>query len=323
MLSDPDTAKLLNTEFVPCWDMVRPVPQVTIDFGNGRVLKRTLAGNTVISICAPDGRVLDAYPGVYTPAAFKAQIGDTLGLFRKLSAAPAEQSTLLAAWHRERFLAGVQAEGRRTTLSKALVESPLLRALGLAPIKAMAFGERLPAPAPGDAPPAAAAPDAPSVPTTTSKAVVQSAILKGVAPPSYALLSPAGAPNPAATINAPGVDPLSDPKAAFRLFSARLEDVSKRAASVRELRRATPGQPVPPQTPEQIGREAVEEDSTINIRTIRPAVHLWFMANAAPADVRTVRDAMYRDLLHVPIDDPYLGLTDALIPGTPPGRATK
>jgi len=217
----------------------------------------------------------------------------------------------------------VQAEGRRTTLSKALVESPLLSALGLAPMKAVALGQSASAPEARDAARAVVAPAAPSVPTTTSKAVVQSAILKGVAPPSYALLAPAGAPNPATTANAPGVDPLSDPKAAFGLISARLEDVSKRAASVRELRRAATGQPVPPKTPEQIGREALEEDSAINIRTIRPAVHLWFMANGAPPDVRTARDAMYRDLLHVPIDDPYLGLTDTLIPGTPSGQPAK
>jgi hypothetical protein len=322
LLSDPDTAKLLNTEFVPCWDTVRPVPQVTIDFGNGRILKRTLAGNTVISICAPDGRVLDAYPGVYTPAAFKAQIGDTLGLFRKLSASPAEQTMQLAAWHRERFLAGVQAEGRRTTLSKAFVESPLLSALGLAPVRAMSLGQAPAPPTVIEAPPASGAPGAgaaPRVLTTTSKAVVQSAILKGVASPTYTPLTP----GVATAATAPGIDPLSDPKAAFGLFTARLEDVSKRAATVRELRRPAAGQQAPAKTPEQIGREAVEEDSAINIRTIRPAVHLWFMANGAPTDVRAVRDAMYRDLLHVPVDDPYLGLTDALIPGTPPGQSAK
>lgn len=324
MLSDPETAKLLNAEFVPCWDTVRPVPQVTIDFGNGRILKRTLAGNTVISVCGSDGRVLDAYPGVYTPIAFRGQVSETLGLFQKLataSPAPAEQANVLAAWHRERFLAGVQAEGRRTTLSKAFVESPLLDALGLPPIKAMAFGQPAP-PVENPAEPMAETPvAAPRVLTTTSKAVVQSAILKGLDRPALAQPVPAvAAPvaQPPAT-----VDPLVDPKAAFRLFSARIEDVSKRAASVRQLRRAASSQPLPEKTPEQIGREAVEADSTINIRTIRPAVHLWFMANGAPMDARMVRDAMYRDLLHVPIDDPYLGLTDALVPGTPTGQPGK
>lgn len=320
LLSDPETAKLLNTEFVPCWDTVRPVPQVTIDFGNGHTLKRTLAGNTVISICAADGRVLDAYPGVYTPAAFKGQISDTLGLFRKLTAAPApaEQAAELAAWHREQFVKGVRAEGARLTLSKAFVESPLLAALGVPPAKAFGYGQAAPA---GDPPPAIAVPATPSrVLTTTSKAIVQSTVMKALTPDQ--VVSPTAAPPgvPATGPTSPSIDPLADPQTAFAQFSERIEDVSKRAATVRQLRRTTTGPDAPKKTPEQIGKEAVEADATINIRAIRPAVHLWFMANGAPRDARSVRDVMYRDLLHVPVDDPYLGLADALVPGTPPGR---
>lgn len=320
LLSDPETAKLLNTEFVPCWDTVRPVPLVTIDFGNGRTLKRTLAGNTVISICAADGRVLDAYPGVYTPTAFKGQISDTLGLFRKLTAAPApaEQAAELAAWHREQFVKGVRAEGARLTLSKAFVESPLLAALGVPPAKAFGYGQAAPV---GDAPPAVTVPATPSrVLTTTSKAVVQSSVLKALTPSQVSPATPVPPGVQPQGLVAQNVDPLVDPQAAFAQFSERIEDVSKRAASVRQLRRTTTGPEAPKKTPEQIGKEAVEADSTINVQAIRPAVHLWFMANGAPRDARSVRDVMYRDLLHVPVDDPYLGLADALVPGTPPGQ---
>lgn len=322
LLSDPDTAKLLNTQFVPCWDTVRPVPQVTIDFGNGRTLKRTLAGNTVISICAPDGRVLDAYPGVYTPAAFRGEITQTLMLLQKLTdgpAAPQEREAMLADWHREQFVRGIRAEGARTTLSKAFVESPLLAALGVPPARAIGYGQ--PAP-PQAAPEVAPAPaPAPRVRTTTSKAVVQSTLLNALTP---APPVPAGPPP---SVVRPGaetpqvIDPLVDPKAAFAQFSARIEDVSKRAASIRQLRTVAPAtSATPPKTPEQLGREAVEADSLINVRTIRPAVHLWFMGHGAARQVNEVRDAMYRDLLHVRVDDPYLGLTDALVPGTPPGH---
>jgi hypothetical protein len=122
-------------------------------------------------------------------------------------------------------------------------------------------------------------------------------------------------------VTPPAIDPLVDPKGAFAQFSARIEDVSKRAASIRQLRTAAPAATAtPPKTPEQLGREAVEADSLINVRTIRPAVHLWFLGHGAPKQVNEVRDAMYRDLLHVPVNDPYLGLTDVLVPGTPPGH---
>lgn len=39
------------------------VPRVTIDFGDGRALPRTLAGITVISIYLPASRPIDTCPG--------------------------------------------------------------------------------------------------------------------------------------------------------------------------------------------------------------------------------------------------------------------
>ena len=312
MLSDPEVSRLINTEFVPCWDTVRPVPKVTIDFGNGRTLTRTLAGNTVISICLPDGRALDAFPGVYTPNDFKAQITGTLKLYRELAAAkegPEELSARVVAWHREGFVQGVRAEGARTTLSKAFVESPLLNALGLPGRRAMVLGaEKL-------AEPVAVEKRDPMLATTATKALVQSVILDRANVTFTPLPAGAVAPTPA------DVDPLVDPKAAFELLRSRIDDASKHAASVQQVRqRFNPGQPAVKKTPEQIGREAVEMDSQINIRAIRPAVHLWYLANGTLPSSRTLRDEMYRDLLHVPVDDPYLGLTDAAIPGTPGGK---
>jgi hypothetical protein len=292
------------------------VPKVTIDFGNGHTLKRTLAGNTVISVCLPDGRALDAFPGVYTPADFKAQIAGTLKLYREIAAAkesPEQVSARVVAWHREGFVQGVRAEGTRTTFSKAVVESPLLNALGISSRRALVLGAELPAEAEPE--PAAAAPRGPGIATTTSKAAVQSVILDR-ADVTYTVL-PAAPVNPV-TIDA---DPLADPKAAFEVLRSRIDDASKHAASVRQVRqRFNPGTPPVKKTPEQIGREAVEMDSLINVRAIRPAVHLWYLANGTLPASRVLRDEMYLDLLHVPVDDPYLGLTDAAIPGTPGGK---
>lgn len=316
MLSDPEVSRLINEKFVACWDTVRPVPKVTIDFGNGKSLVRTLAGNTVISICLPDGRPLDALPGVYTPADFKAQLGPTLDLFSKLNwkqDRASEVAIQVGEWHRSRFVDGVQKEGRRTTLSKAAVESPLLQALGMRGMKAMSFGTQPEAPM-ADTP---APPAQPMVRTTTSKAAVQSVLLDRLSPVPPAAI-------PTVTANPPTLpDPLSDPRAAFAALSSRIEDASKRAATIRELRtNLNPATATQPKTPEQLGREAVEADSQINVQAIRPAVHLWFMANGALPNQRFLRDAMYKDLLHVPVDDPYLGLTAALIPGTPSGTTT-
>jgi hypothetical protein len=53
---------------------VRPVPRVTIDFGDGRVLQRTITGNSIHYVLDADGRVVDALPGLYGPKMFLANL---------------------------------------------------------------------------------------------------------------------------------------------------------------------------------------------------------------------------------------------------------
>src|SRR6478736_10291808 len=43
---DPRIAQVLREDFVLHWQSVRPVPIVTIDFGDGRRVTRTLTGNS-------------------------------------------------------------------------------------------------------------------------------------------------------------------------------------------------------------------------------------------------------------------------------------
>ena len=61
---------MLRDEFVLHWQSVRPVPKVTIDFGDGRKLERTLTGNSIHYVLDSDGRPIDALPGLYGPQAF-------------------------------------------------------------------------------------------------------------------------------------------------------------------------------------------------------------------------------------------------------------
>src|SRR5436309_1227295 len=62
--------------------MVREVPIIRIDFGKGNVVTRTLHGNILTSVCTADGRLLDALPGIYEPAAYLDQL-DQLRLLAK------------------------------------------------------------------------------------------------------------------------------------------------------------------------------------------------------------------------------------------------
>lgn len=70
LYSNAAVSQLLRERFILHWQSERPAPRVTIDFGDGRKLERTLTGNSIHYVLDSDGRVIDALPGLYGPAAF-------------------------------------------------------------------------------------------------------------------------------------------------------------------------------------------------------------------------------------------------------------
>ncbi len=63
--------ELLRERFVLHWRSVRPVPRVTIDFGDGTRLERTLTGNSIHYVLDSRGRLVEALPGLSGPEAFR------------------------------------------------------------------------------------------------------------------------------------------------------------------------------------------------------------------------------------------------------------
>jgi len=238
-LSNPEVIKFLTNEVVPYWESVGPVPKVTIELGDGRVIKRTLGGNIVTYLLSSTGDVYDAFPGVYTPEDYLSEIHKTLDAIKN-------DSNILS-WHRQELASVTKSEEMRMTMSKAVVESPLLNALG-----------------------------------------------KGRSAQLVA----------------------KDSATAFQDYTARLQDISKQAATVSALRSSVLKN-MQSNDPDEIGRAAVEIDSANNLKLIRPAVHLLFSSYKNLPSVQQCRDQVYEDILHVPIHDPYLGLADAIVPGSP------
>ncbi len=74
LFSNSEMAKYINDHFEPVWETVRPVPMLTIDFGNGKTITRTLHGNIATYLCNKDGRVLDIIPGIYTPEGYRERL---------------------------------------------------------------------------------------------------------------------------------------------------------------------------------------------------------------------------------------------------------
>jgi len=80
-----EVAAVLRDRFVLHWRSERPVPTVTIDFGDGRKLERTLTGNSIHYILDSQARPLDALPGLYGPKAFLRGLTNAENLFKSLA----------------------------------------------------------------------------------------------------------------------------------------------------------------------------------------------------------------------------------------------
>lgn len=90
-----EVSAVLRDRFVLHWHSVRPVPTVTIDFGDGRKLERTLTGNSIHYILDSQGRPLDALAGLYGPNAFLRGILNAESLFKKLAGKNEQERALM------------------------------------------------------------------------------------------------------------------------------------------------------------------------------------------------------------------------------------
>ena len=90
-----EVSAVLRDRFVLHWRSERPVPTVTIDFGDGRKLERTLTGNSIHYILDSQARPLDALPGLYGPKAFLRGLTNAEKLFQSLTGKNEEERHLL------------------------------------------------------------------------------------------------------------------------------------------------------------------------------------------------------------------------------------
>jgi hypothetical protein len=94
-------SKWLREHFILHWSSERAVPRVTIDFGDGRKIERTLTGNSAHYVLDADGRPIDVLPGLYAPAVFRGELEKSLALAKDLARLPDEQRSIeLAEYHR-------------------------------------------------------------------------------------------------------------------------------------------------------------------------------------------------------------------------------
>lgn len=97
LYSSPKIAAAMREQFVLHWSSERPVPQVTIDFGDGRTLHQTVTGNSIHYLLDENGRPIEALPGLYAPDVFL----EKLGSFAAFAAAYRGNDGELRKYHAE------------------------------------------------------------------------------------------------------------------------------------------------------------------------------------------------------------------------------
>jgi hypothetical protein len=96
--------EVLRNQFVLHWQSVRPVPRVTIDYGDGRKLERTITGNSAHYVLAPDGEPVEALPGLFGPKAFARKLRAAAQLNRDyLAAEGAKRKALVRTYHAQQL----------------------------------------------------------------------------------------------------------------------------------------------------------------------------------------------------------------------------
>ncbi|MFN6484529.1 MULTISPECIES: hypothetical protein [unclassified Nostoc] len=118
-----EISKLLQNRFILHWQSVRPVPKVTIDFGDGRKLERTITGNSIHYILDASGRPIDAIPGLYSPKEFLRQLQQAEVAVKNYSQLkPSDRESYLRKYHSDR-LNSIQTQWI-ADLSRLGIQSP-------------------------------------------------------------------------------------------------------------------------------------------------------------------------------------------------------
>jgi len=245
LFKDPEFKKLVTSDVIPAWEMVRAVPHVEIDFGDGKKIKRTVRGNACMYLCNSDGKVVDAYPGVYTAQDFMPRIHESIAQLANASA------DAVIAWHTSQPI----TFARRTpsTMSKMGSESSTLNVIGARGIAGVVSTERS-----------------------------------------------------------------SDPKRQrFLQAAAGVIDMSLTPMTPDEIAVAATGQPIADRDPATMGNLILQRDSQQNVTLMRSVIHMWLASEKELPTPAQARDTILETILKIPYKDPYFGLRDIAIPGTP------
>lgn len=306
LYANEEIAKTLRERFVLNWRSVRPVPKVTIDFGDGRKLERTLTGNSIHYVLMPDGQVVDAIPGLYGPKAFLKQITRGEALVRLLADATTNRrNVLLAEYHMQQ--ADEVTKAWQADWQRAQLASTSANASGDPRAALDAFARTLQSREAEAAQQAAAPPRAEAATRIARpKGLIEARLVEAV---NLTKMAP---------------EDLEDEKmwnliASFHAEEAKLDEASRRVMREQKPLAAAAGALA-------ITKRRVEDpmlrlfaafESSIALDTVKNEyqfhrkIHQWLAAGDYRPDVETLNERVYAELFLTPSSDPWLGLAPA------------
>lgn len=265
----------LRNNFILHWQTVRPVPKVTIDFGDGRKLERTITGNSIHYILDSSGRPIDAIPGLYGPKAFLKQLQQGEVIARNLSNQNGERYNLLLQQYHLRRLDDIQNQWR-TDLSKLGIQSPprLVRTNNSRSLPSARLAGSL----------------------AVSKSVVERPILNSIQPETSEVSSEI---LDQATWNKLGNLYKND---------AKLDQNSITLIEDKKLPNTTNKNNL-----SQVIRSfetVMVLDTVKNEYLLHRQIHQWFLEANKTSDVNQLNEKVYAELFLTPSSDPWLGLVN-------------
>jgi hypothetical protein len=290
LYANADVSREMSGHFILHWKSVRPVPKVTIDFGDGRVVQRTITGNSIHYVLTSDGRVIDGIPGLYGPKAFLQELIDatTMATLARDASNPAPA---LREWHltqNNRILARWEND---------------LRQVGVLSTEAsLTLPPREPVTAP-KAKPKANPTAVQAVPTAVGKAVVERRLVVALAP-DPTVMQAAKDVEIWATVAALHADDAKLDTGSRALMAAK-NPTARQAGrvAVSKLKVENPLVRIV-----QNFERSIAEDTVRNEYTFHRQIHLW-LAGATPSmDLDAFNDRVYAELFLTPSSDPWLGL---------------
>jgi hypothetical protein len=274
LYANEQVSDLLREQFVLHWQSVRSVPKVTIDFGDGRKMERTLTGNSVHLLLDSNGQFIDALPGLYGPGAFLRELNRLLPVasFLRMLGTSNERATALRQYH----------DARLKETEEAWSSDVKRAGLSAAPSR-----EILIPPGPAAGPPSAQR----ATLAALTKAAIERPILRGMSGDPTVLDSVASDAGWSTIARMHFMDANID-RSTEALMS--FKDPTLTAGNLQLATNAL--------------KQAIAEDTVRNEYIYRARIHGWLASGRVSSDDASLTEKIYAELFLTPGWDAWLGL---------------